>query len=155
MKFILIALLFLIACIQVSEEPSEFTQKLDDEIQGITQPIDDSPESIISSLITFGIIKEGEIKETKETETDWEVSLQDGTIFTIDKVTKLIHCIEKEEKSCTFGFIGNIMGGIVVDTDEFSCVPVSPTAAIDEKGMNCKNEIIEEYVRRKKIMLRK
>ncbi len=103
-------------------------------------------ESKVEWLIYFGTFGDKNIINIDSEDGSYIITLDNDMILTMEKETGIIYCVENQgQKSCDEGYITYLDGGIIFDTDTFSCVPGEPKAAADDSGMKCNQEIIDKY----------
>jgi len=138
-------------------ENSSSGSEVPDEQINIIPISEEEAESKIKLLIYYGIIDDGSTYANEEefnnlkldvefNDNSYIITLANDRAFTMDKDSGIVYCIKNQEENiCDQAYLTYLDGGIIVDTDSFSCVPGEPKAAADDSGMKCFDEIINKY----------
>lgn len=96
--------------------------------------------AVLMDLIYMGVVDVPSADFDIEEEADSWVFVDANSIFKIDKDTSIINCfgIAGEEISCNEMYATVYKNNIILDTEEFSCIPLG-------EGSECSSEVIAEY----------
>lgn len=153
--FILAALVVMTSCSNEQNQDDANLSSTDDFSQTGSLS-EDEAEGMVKKLIYFGILDDGESHGSLEDfenynlpvvskDKDYEITLANGMILTMDKNTGIIHCIEYDRQKNCLGYVIYLDGAIIIEDESVDCKPLEPHAALNAQEMVCKSQILEKY----------